>query len=393
MEIRQVYLDHSATTPVADEVLIAMLPFFSEKFGNPNSLHSWGSAARDAVNTAREQVAGLIGASAKEIIFTGGGSEADNLAVKGAAFALKDKGKGKHLITSAVEHHASLDTFKWLGKNGFDVTVLPVDKEGKVTPDTLKSALRDDTILVSIMYANNEVGTIQPIEQLGSICREKGVLFHSDAVQMAGHLPVDVNTLPVDMLTLSAHKMYGPKGVGALYVRKGIRLVPIIHGGGQEFGIRSGTENTAGIVGFGAAAELAKRLMQNGETERQIKLRDKLLDGVIERIPNTQITGHRTDRLPFHASVCVNYVEGEGMLLRLNYAGIGLSSGSACTSGSLEPSYVLLAMGYTHEVAHGSLRMTLGTSTTEEDIEYVLEKLPPIVETLRAMSPYKAPTK
>ena len=393
MEIRQVYLDHSATTPVADEVLNAMLPYFSEKFGNPNSLHSWGTVAREGMNTAREQVASLIGASAKEIIFTGGGSEADNLAIKGAAFALKDKGKGNHIITSAIEHHACLDTFKWLGKNGFDVTILPVDKEGKVSPDSLKSALRDNTTLVSIMYANNEIGTIQPIEELGAICRERGVLFHSDAVQMAGHLPVDVSKLPVDMLTLSAHKMYGPKGVGALYVRKGIRLVPLIHGGGQEFGIRSGTENTAGIVGFGAAAELAKRLMQNGETERQIELRDRLLDGVIERIPNSHITGHRTDRLPFHASVCVNYVEGEGMLLRLNYAGIGLSSGSACTSGSLEPSYVLLAMGYTHEVAHGSLRMTLGTSTTQEDIDYVLEKLPPIVETLRAMSPYKAPAK
>ena len=241
------------------------------------------------------------------------------------------------------------------------------------------------------MYANNEVGTIQPIRELGEICRKHGVLFHSDAVQITGHLAVDVKELPVDMLTLAAHKMYGPKGVGALYVRKGIKLVPVIHGGGQEFGLRSGTENTAGIVGFGAAARMAMQRLVSGEVEKEIFLRDKLLDGIIARIPDVQITGHRTQRLPFHASICVNYVEGEGMLLRLDYAGIGVSSGSACTSGSLEPSYVLLAMGLTHEVAHGSVRLSLGKDTTEADIDYVLEKFPPIVETLRAMSPYKKP--
>ena len=389
MEMRKVYLDHSATTRVADEVLAAMLPYFSEKYGNPNSLHSWGREAKLALDEARASVAKLIGADAKEILFTGGGSEADNLAIKGTAFALKDK--GKHLITSAIEHHAVLDSFKWLAKNGYEITVLPVDSFGMVQPETLEKAIRKDTILVSIMYANNEVGTIQPIRELGEICRRHGVLFHSDAVQITGHLAVDVKELPVDMLTLAAHKMYGPKGVGALYVRKGIKLAPVIHGGGQEFGLRSGTENTAGIVGFGAAARMAMQRLASGEVEKEIFLRDKLLDGIIARIPDVQITGHRTQRLPFHASICVNYVEGEGMLLRLDYAGIGVSSGSACTSGSLEPSYVLLAMGLTHEVAHGSVRMSLGKDTTEADVDYVLEKFPPIVETLRAMSPYKKP--
>ena len=389
MEMRKVYLDHSATTAVADEVLAAMLPYFSEKYGNPNSLHSWGREAKFALDEGRASVGELIGANAKEILFTGGGSEADNLAIKGTAFALKDK--GKHLITSAIEHHAVLDSFKWLAKNGYEITVLPVDSLGMVQPETLEKAIRKDTILVSIMYANNEVGTIQPIRELGEICRKHGVLFHSDAVQITGHLAVDVKELPVDMLTLAAHKMYGPKGVGALYVRKGIKLVPVIHGGGQEFGLRSGTENTAGIVGFGAAARMAMQRLVSGEVEKEIFLRDKLLDGIIARIPDVQITGHRTQRLPFHASICVNYVEGEGMLLRLDYAGIGVSSGSACTSGSLEPSYVLLAMGLTHEVAHGSVRLSLGKDTTEADIDYVLEKFPPIVETLRAMSPYKKP--
>jgi cysteine desulfurase len=339
------------------------------------------------MDEARESVASLIGANPHEIVFTGNGSTADNLAIKGAAWADR-KGK-RHVITSSVEHHAVVDTFKWLGKNGYDVTFLPVDKFGMVDPGDLRSAIRDDTLIASIMHANNEVGTINPVEELGAVCRERGVLFHTDAVQTVGHIPVDVSKLPVDMLTMSAHKMYGPKGVGALYIRKGIKLTPLVHGGGQEYGISSGTENTAGIVGFGAAARLAARLMDAGEEARVSALRDRLLDGIIERIPDTFVTGHRAKRLPFHGSVCVGLIEGEGMLLRMDYAGIGVSSGSACTSGSLEPSYVLLAMGLDHATAHGSVRLTLGKDTTAEDIDYVLEKFPPIVDILRKMSPYK----
>jgi cysteine desulfurase len=387
MEPRKVYLDHSATTPVAEEVLKAMTPYFTEFPGNPNSLHRWGQDARRAVDEARQNVASLIGANAHDVVFTGCGSAADNLAIKGSVWA--DKKGRKHVITSAVEHHAVLDTFKWLGKNGCDVTVLPVDQYGMLAPETLKDALRDDTLLVSVMHANNEVGTINPIEELVAICRERGVLFHTDAVQTAGHIPIDVAKLPVDMLTMSAHKMYGPKGVGALYIRRGIRLVPLVHGGGQEYGIRSGTENTAGIVGFGAAAKLAARLHEEGEETRVSALRDKLLDGIVAKIPDSFVTGHRTKRLPFHGSVCVKLIEGEGMLLRMDYAGIGVSSGSACTSGSLEPSHVLLAMGLDHATAHGSVRLTLGRGTSKEDIGYVLEKFPPIVELLRRMSPYK----
>lgn len=383
---RRVYLDHSATTPVDDRVLEAMMPFFKDDFGNPNSIHMWGRRVRERVNDAREKVAALLGAEPREIIFTGGGSEADNLAIKGAVFALRKK--GRHVITSAVEHHAVLDTVKWLGETGFDVTILPVDAQGMVSPETFRENLREDTVLATIMYANNEVGTIQPIAELGSICRERGILFHTDAVQAAGHVPLDVRALPVDMLTLSAHKMYGPKGMGALFVRKGVRIPPLVHGGGQEFGLRSGTENTAGIVGFGEAAQLALERFERGEDEMERSLRDRLIDGILERIGSVLLTGHRTKRLPFHASVCIEHIEGESMLLRLDAAGIGASSGSACTSGSLDPSHVLLAMGLSHVTAHGSLRMSLGKDTTEADVDYVLDVLPPIVETLRAMSPF-----
>lgn len=386
MEQRRVYLDHSATTPVDDRVLEAMMPFFKVDFGNPNSIHAWGRRVREHVNGARERVASLLGAEPREIIFTGGGSEADNLAIKGAAFALK--ARGKHVITSAIEHHAVLDTVKWLGENGFDVTILPVDAQGMVSPETFRNSLREDTIFATVMYANNEVGTVQPIAELGAICRERGILFHTDAVQAAGHVPIDVRTLPVDMLTLSAHKMYGPKGVGALYVRRGVRIPPLVHGGGQEFGLRSGTENTAGIVGFGEAALLALDRFENGDDEKERFLRDKLIDGIQARIGAVLLTGHRTKRLPFHASVCIEHIEGEAMLLRLDAVGIGASSGSACTSGSLDPSHVLLAMGLSHVTAHGSLRLSLGKDTTEADIDYVLDALPPVVETLRAMSPF-----
>lgn len=387
MPLRKVYMDHSATTFVDQTVLEKMLPFFSEKYGNPNSVHAWGREVRSSVEEARANVARLVNAEPREILFTGGGSEADNLAIKGAAEILE--GKGRHVVTTAIEHHAVLDTFKWLGKHGYDVTILPVDGDGLVDLGEFRNALRPDTILASVMYANNEVGTIQPIHEMGAICREKGVLFHTDAVQAAGHIPIDVKDLPVDLLTMAAHKMYGPKGVGALYVRKGVRIAPLVHGGGQEFGLRSGTENTAGLVGFGAAAELALKRIANGEIEEERRLRDLLIDGLLLRIEDSSLTGHRSLRLPFHASFCIRYIEGEAMLLRLDFAGIGASSGSACTSGSLEPSYVLLAMGLDHATAHGSLRLTLGKDTSEEDIAYILETLPPIVQTLRAMSPFK----
>ena len=387
MPLREVYMDHSATTFVDQTVLEKMLPFFSEKYGNPNSVHAWGREVRSSVEEARANVARLVNAEPREILFTGGGSEADNLAIKGAAEVLE--GKGRHVVTTAIEHHAVLDTFKWLGKHGYDVTILPVDGDGLVDLGEFRNALRPDTILASVMYANNEVGTIQPIHEMGAICREKGVLFHTDAVQAAGHIPIDVKDLPVDLLTMAAHKMYGPKGVGALYVRKGVRIAPLVHGGGQEFGLRSGTENTAGLVGFGAAAELAMKRIASGEIEEERRLRDLLIDGLLLRIEDSSLTGHRSLRLPFHASFCIRYIEGEAMLLRLDFAGIGASSGSACTSGSLEPSYVLLAMGLDHATAHGSLRLTLGKDTSEEDIAYILETLPPIVQTLRAMSPFK----
>ena len=385
--MRRIYMDHSATTPVDPSVLQKMLPFFSEKYGNPNSVHAWGREVRTAVDEARANVARLLNADPREILFTGGGSEADNLAIKGVAETLS--GKGRHVITSAIEHHAVLDTVKWLANEGFEVTILPVDSSGRVSVEDFRAAVRPDTILATVMYANNEVGTIQPIRELGEICRERGILFHTDAVQAAGHLPLDVKDLPIDLLTMAAHKMYGPKGVGALYVRKGVRLAPLVHGGGQEFGLRSGTENTAGIVGFGAAAELAVRRIANGEIDEERRLRDRLIDGILSRIEDVILTGHRTERLPFHASFCIRYIEGEAMLLRLDFSGIGASSGSACTSGSLEPSYVLLAMGLDHATAHGSLRLTLGKDTTEEDIDTILDTLPPIVENLRAMSPFK----
>lgn len=382
--MRKVYLDHSATTPVRPEVLEAMLPFLQGRFGNPSSLHGWGREAKKALEEAREHVAALIGARPEEIVFTSGGTEADNLAIMGAAYA--NARKGKHIITSSIEHHAALDTAAYLEKQGFKVTFLPVTSEGLVRVEDVAEAITEETILISIMHANNEVGTIQPIAEIGRLAKEKGIIFHSDAVQSAGKIPVNVDELGVDLLSLSAHKIYGPKGVGALYVRKGTRLDPILHGGAQERKRRPGTENMPGIVGFGKAAELARQEMAS-EAERLAKLRDKLLDGIVERIPHVIVTGHRRQRLPNHASVCVKYVEGESMLLSLDMHGVAASSGSACTSGSLDPSHVLLAMGLPHEVAHGSLRLTLGRDNTEEDIDYVLEVLPPIVERLRAMSP------
>lgn len=389
MTAREVYLDNSATTRTAPRVLEAMAPYFSEKYGNPNSLHKYGREARAAVDAARAQTAALINAEPTDVVFTGAGSEADNLAVKGAAWALREKGKGAHIITSAIEHHAALSSVKWLGRMGFEYTILPVDGRGMVSPDALEAAIRPDTTLVTIMFANNEIGTIQPIKELGEVCRRHGVMFHSDAVQAAGHIKIDVKELPVDMLTMAAHKMYGPKGIGALYVRRGIKLIPTLHGGGQEFGLRSGTENVPAIVGFGKAAEIAKARLDAGADKKLAALRDYFIEGVLSKIPETRLTGAAgDDRLPFHTSFVVKYIEGEGMLLLLDAAGIYASSGSACTSGSLEPSYVLLATGLDHATAHGSLRLTMSHETTKEDIDYVLEKFPPIVEKLRAMSPF-----
>ncbi len=389
MAPREVYLDNSATTKVDPRVTEAMLPYFSEKYGNPNSLHKFGREARAAIDNARAQVASLINAKPTDIIFTGAGSEADNLAIKGAAWALKEKGKGSHIITSAIEHHAILDTVRWLGKMGFEYTILPVDDKGFVSPADLEAAIRPDTILATIMFANNEIGTIQPIKELGEVCRRHGVMFHVDGVQAAGHIKVDVEQLPIDMMTMAAHKMYGPKGLGALYVRRGVKLIPTLHGGGQEFGLRSGTENVPGIVGFGVAAEIAKERLERGDDKKLAQLRDYFIDGVLSRIPESHLTGATGDaRLPFHTSFTVKYIEGEGMLLLLDAAGIAASSGSACTSGSLEPSYVLLATGLDHTTAHGSVRLTMSHDTTKEDIDYVLEKFPEIVEKLRAMSPF-----
>ncbi len=389
MAPREVYLDNSATTKVDPRVTEAMLPYFSEKYGNPNSLHKFGREARAAVDKARSQVAALINAKPTDIVFTGAGSEADNLAIKGAAWALKEKGKGNHIITSAIEHHAILDTVKWLGKMGFEYTILPVDGRGMVSPADLEAAIRPETILATIMFANNEIGTIQPVKELGEVCYKHGVMFHVDGVQAAGHIKIDVQELPVDMMTMAAHKMYGPKGLGALYVRKGIKLIPTLHGGGQEFGLRSGTENVPGIVGFGVAAEIAKERLERGDDKKLAALRDYFIDGVLSKIPESHLTGAAgDDRLPFHTSFTVKYIEGEGMLLLLDAAGIAASSGSACTSGSLEPSYVLLATGLDHTTAHGSVRLAMSHDTTKEDIDYVLEKFPAIVEKLRAMSPF-----
>lgn len=381
-----IYLDHAATTPVAPEVLAAMLPYFQEFWGNPSSIHRVGREAYKGVEYGRAQVARLLQCSPQEIYFTSGGTEADNLAILGTAMAREEK--GRHIITSAIEHHAVSHTTEMLEKRGWDVTYLPVDGDGLVDPAAVRAAIRPDTVLVTIMHANNEVGAIQPIAEIGAICREAKVWFHTDAVQTVGHIPTLVEALNVDMLSLSGHKLYGPKGVGALYIRRGVRLKPMLTGGGHERSMRAGTENVPGIVGLGRAAELAMAEMTS-EAIRQSQLRDKLLDGVVARIPDSMVTGHRTQRLPNSASIIVKYVEGEAQLLRLDAVGVAASSGSACTSGSLDPSHVLLAMGVPVEFAHGSLRFTLGRGTTEAEIDYVLEKLPSIIEMLRAMSPFK----
>jgi cysteine desulfurase len=384
MYVKQIYLDHAATTPMRPEVLDAMLSFLKDQYGNPSSIHRTGREAQEALDEARDKVAELIGASPREIVFTSGGSEADNLAIKGVAYALR--GKGNHIITSAIEHHAVYHTCKYLEKNGFRLTILPVDSYGLVDPAAVASALTSHTILVTIMHANNEIGTIQPIAEIGEILRKRSVLFHTDAVQTLGHIPVNVDELGVDLLSLSAHKFYGPKGVGALYVRSGTRFDPLIHGGAQERNRRAGTENVAGIVGLATALELAVAEM-DAEAQRQQGLRDMLIEGISKKIPHTRLNGHPKQRLPGNVSLCFEFIEGESLLLNLDMRGIAASSGSACTSGSLEPSHVLLALGLPHEIAHGSLRLTLGRDTTAQDIQVVIDVLPGIVDKLRQMSP------
>ncbi|WP_099192154.1 cysteine desulfurase NifS [Tepidibacter mesophilus] len=385
MEKRRVYMDYAATTPMKKEVLEAMLPYYNDLFGNASSVHAFGREVKGCLDEARDQVAKLINAESSEIYFTGGGSESDNWAIKGAAFANKEK--GNHIITTKIEHHAVLHTCEYLEKHhGFEITYLDVDSEGLIDLQELKNSITDKTILISIMFANNEIGTIQPIKEIGQIAKEKGVLFHTDGVQALGNLHIDVKDLNVDLMAMSAHKIYGPKGVGALYIRKGVKLHSIIHGGAQEKRRRAGTENMAGIVGFGKAAELA-RVNLDENINKLTELKEKLIKGVLEKIPYTRVNGSLKHRLPGNTSFCFEFIEGESLLLSLDMMGIAGSSGSACTSGSLDPSHVLMAIGLTHEIAHGSLRLSLGYKNTEEDIDYVLETLPKIVDKLRQMSP------
>ena len=382
--MKRLYLDHAATTPTRPEVIEAMLPYFDNAFGNPSSIHSFGQEAKGAVEEARDSIAKLIGARREEIVFTSGGTEADNYAIKGVAYASEQK--GRHIITTSIEHHAVLEPLKFLEERGFEVTYLPVDEYGLVDPKDVEKAITDKTILISVMHANNEIGTIEPIAEIGEIAREKGVYFHTDAVQAVGHIPVKVNELGVDLLAMSAHKLYGPKGVGALYIRKGTRIISFMHGGEQERRRRASTENVPGIVGFGKAVELARGEMEE-EAERLIILRDRLIKGLLERIDRVSLNGHPVKRLPNNVNVSIEFVEGESMLLNLDLEGIAASTGSACSSSSLAPSHVLLALGLSPEQCHGSLRFTLGRETTEEEIGRVLGVLPRIVAKLRAMSP------
>ena len=380
---RFVYADHAATTRLSDTALQAMLPYWKERYGNPSSLYAFAQQSKSDLEAARAQVAACLNAAPEEIFFTSGGTEADNWALKGAAELRR--AKGRHIITTAIEHHAVLHTAQYLEKRGYEVTYLPVDGDGLVTPEQVRAALRPDTILVSVMAANNEIGTVEPIPAIGAVCRAAGVLFHTDAVQAVGHIPVDVEQWQVDLLSLSGHKFYGPRGTGALYVRKGLRLPPLIHGGGQERGRRSGTENVAGAVGLAAALKEAVEELP-AESERLAALRDRLLEG-LSALPYAKVTGSRTHRLPGTASLVFEGVEGEALLLHLDARGICVSSGSACSSASLDPSHVLLAIGLPHAVAHGSIRISLGRENTGEDVEYLLKEIPQVVSQLREMSP------
>lgn len=381
---RIIYLDHAATTYVKPEVFEAMKPYFTEHFGNASSIYSLGRESKKAVEEAREKVAKALKAEAREIYFTGSGSEADNWAVKGVAAA--NRKKGNHIITSAIEHPAIMNACKSLESQGFEVTYLPVDSDGTVSLEDLKKAIKDTTILISIMFANNEIGTIQPIQEIGALAREKGILFHTDAVQAVGNVDIDVNKLNIDLLSLSAHKFYGPKGVGALYVKKGVKITSFIHGGAQERGKRASTENLPGIIGLGKAIELAAENMEE-YNKKLLDLRDKTIEGLMARIPYIRLNGHRSNRLPGNVNISFQYIEGESLLLMLDMQGVCGSSGSACSSGSLDPSHVLMAIGLPHEIAHGSLRLTFGDVNTQEDVDFILEEIPKIVSRLRDMSP------
>ena len=379
-----IYLDNAATTKVSDEVLNEMLPFFKENYGNPSAIYTFAEQSRKAVDDARDKAAHLIGANSSDIYFTAGGSESDNWALKATAEFYGNK--GKHIITSKIEHHAILHTCEYLEKNGFEITYLDVDGDGKVSLDELEKAIRPDTILISIMTANNEIGTIEPIAEIGRIAHEHGVLFHTDAVQAYGHIPINVDEMNIDMLSASGHKLHGPKGIGILYIRKGVKIRSFIHGGAQERNRRAGTLNVPGIVGFGKAAELAERDMTK-RNEDMIRVRDHLIKRITTEIPYVRLNGHETDRLPNNVNVCFRFIEGESMLILLDQLGVYASSGSACTSGSLDPSHVLLAIGLPHEIAHGSLRLTLSEETTIEDVDFVVDELTKIIERLRKMSP------
>ena len=384
---RKVYLDYTAAAPLLPEVVDAMLPYLREIYGNPQSIHAWGDQTREAIEGAREQVANLIGGSPDEIIFTSSGSESNNLALKGLAQA--QSSKGKHIIVSAIEHFSVLNTARTLEKAGFELTLLPVDNYGLVDPVEVARQIRKDTILVSVMHTNGEVGTIQPLAEIAKKVKEAGIVFHTDAVASAGHVPIDVKGLGVDALSLAGNQFYGPTGSGALWIRTGLRLIPLMDGGIQEGGRRPGTEDVPAIVGIGKAAELAKRDMDS-RSQKLSRIRDRLVNGVLTNIDHATLTGHPTKRLPHHASFCIEFIEGEAMLMLLNSQGIAVSSGSACTSKALKASHVLIAMGIPHEIAQGSLLFGLGLDTSEDDIDYVLEKLPPIVDRLRQMSPLYA---
>ena len=379
-----IYMDNAATTQVYPEVLNEMLPYFTEHYGNPSAIYSFAGEAKRGVDHAREIVAKAIGAKTEEIYFTGGGSESDNWALKATAEAYANK--GKHIITTAIEHHAILHSAQWLEKHGYEVTYVGVDEDGKVKLDELEAAIRPDTILISVMAANNEIGTIQPLKEIGAIAKKHGVLFHTDAVQAFAHIPIDVDEMNIDMLSASGHKINGPKGIGIMYIRKGVKIRSFIHGGAQERQRRAGTHNVPGIVGIGKATEISIANMEKNN-EYEIKLRDHLIERVLNEIPYSRLNGHRTDRLPNNANFCFRFIEGVSLLILLDQAGICGSSGSACTSGSLDPSHVLLAIGLPHEIAHGSLRLTISEKTTMEDIDYTVDTLKKIIERLRSMSP------
>ena len=379
-----IYLDNAATTKTSEEVVAAMLPYFTEYYGNPSSVYEFSSESKKAVSNARRTIAETLGAQENEIYFTAGGSEADNWALKATAEAYQSK--GKHIITTKIEHHAILHTAEYLEKRGFEITYIGVDENGVVKVDELEKAIRPDTILISVMFANNEIGTIQPIKEIGEIAKKHGVLFHTDAVQAYGQLPINVDELHIDMLSSSGHKLNGPKGIGFLYIRKGVKIRSFVHGGAQERKRRAGTENVPGIVGYGKAAEIAAKTMKE-RTAKEIELRDHLIDRVLAEVPYTRLNGHRTNRLPNNANFSFQFVEGESLLILLDNNGICASSGSACTSGSLDPSHVLLAIGLPHEIAHGSLRLTLSAETTMEDIDFVVDCIKQIIERLRSMSP------